>query len=283
MKINENYWKENSEDKRTNHSSRTAEVRRQNAAAENSAAAKSRQTESPLKEDLKFAGILKSITDPPKLKQTDEDSSEQRRDDKKDRKRADHQKDSTEKSTEVERVERFNYSGSGNFGGGNFGAGGGIGQTQALSENFAARSILHIADLERMISVIRKQISAGGRREIQIELKRSILEGLKVKISTAETGQTAVEFLAGSEKIRSQIEDHSPELAEILRGRGINLQALTTTLDFANQNKTEFEGNSETVESFTSNKSVNGSQTNDPADENTFEHQRDNESNRYRA
>ena len=280
MKITESYWKENSDDRRANRESRASEAARQRHIDESNAAVKARQNEPPINEDLKFAGILKSITDPPKLKQTEEDSSEQRRDDdKKDKKRADNQKDSTDNSINADRVEQFNYSGGGQFGGNGFGAGGNIGQTHILSENFAARSILHIADLERMISVIRKQTSLGGKREITLELKRSILEGLKVKITIGEAAQTQIEFLAAGEKIRSQIENHSEELAEILRGRGINLQSLTTTLDFGDRKDSAFAESVEKQIFSSSGKSDQQIAPNDLIAENTFAH----EPEKYRA
>ena len=283
MKITESYWKENSDDKRANRQSRAAEAGRLRHVDEANAAAKAKHSEPPINEDLKFAGILKSMTDPPKLKQTEDDAGEQRRDDdKKDKKRADGQKDSTENSVNADRVERFKHSGGGQFGGG-FGAGGSVGQREILSENFAARSILHIADLERMISVVRKQISLGGKREITLELKRSLLEGLKVKITTGDAAQTEIEFLAANDKIRSQIENRSEELAEILRGRGINLQSLTATLDFGDYKDSSSAGNVEKQSLSPSEKSVEEKSQNDLIDENTFSPKTENDSHQYRA
>lgn len=231
MKINQSYWKENSDDKKSSRLSRAADARRQNTENEANAAAKHKQSESPIKEEMKFAGILKAANNPQKLKQTEEDSSQQRRDDdKKEKRRADGKKDASENPTNSDRIEQYNQSKGGQFGGGGFGAGGNINQSINLSENFAARSILHIADLERMISAIRTQSALGGKREIYLELKRSVLEGLKVKITIDPAARVQIEFLAANQKVRSQIESHSEELAEILRGRGINLQSLRTTI-----------------------------------------------------
>lgn len=232
MKINPHHWKENADDRKSSRPSRAAEARRADAENDARQAAKSKQLDAPLKDELKFAGILKSATNPQKLKQADEDASQQRReDDKENKKRSDAQKDSADSVSNNDRVEKFNQFGGGNSGGGGFGAGGNVNQTFNLSDNFAARSILHIADLERMISAIRSQTRLGGKREIYLSLKRSVLEGLQVKITTDEAARVQIEFLAADEKVRSQIENHAAELSEILRGRGINLQSLTTIVN----------------------------------------------------
>ena len=234
MKITSSQPKDDSENK-SSRSERNSERRRQQVlSGRNDSAAKYRSTESPFKDNTKFAGILDYAAKPPKAEQTKEDSKQQRDDDKKDKKQAVRDGDSTEMRSGSDRIERHNASGGGQFGGG-FGEGN-INQTINLSENFAARSILHIADLERMVSAVRTQTGLGGKREIYLELKRSVLKGLKVKISTDPAAQVQIQFLAAHEKVRSQIEDHSEELAEILRGRGINLQYLTTTIDFGDSN-----------------------------------------------
>ncbi len=198
MKVTQSYSNENSDDRKTNRESRAAQERRQNIENDARAAAKSKQTASTVKDELKFAGILKSAENPHKPKRTEEDASQQRRDDdKKDKKRADRQKDSADNLANSDRVEKHNQQTGGNFGGSG-GFNNEFNQAIHLSENFAARSILHIADLERMISAIRAQKDLSGRREIHLELKRSILEGLQVKI-TIEASQTQIEFLAANE------------------------------------------------------------------------------------
>lgn len=265
MKINPNYRKENADDQKDSRSSRATEARRQNAENETAAAAvKSKQYESPVKEEMKFAGILKAANTPPKPKPAEDDSSDQqqRDDDKKEKRRADERKDSTEKAVNDDRVERYDHSKGGQFGGG-FGAGGNINQSVSLSDNFAARSILHIADLERMISAIRTQTALGGKREILLELKRSVLDGLKVKVTIDPVAQVQIEFLAANEKIRTQIENHSAELAEILRGRGIKVQSLRTTLGFSEQDK--LSSSNSTIDAFDSKEAE------DSIDDNTFE------------
>lgn len=94
----------------------------------------------------------------------------------------------------------------------------------------AVRAILHIADLERMVAAARTQV-IDGRREVTLELSRSVLEGLRVKLRTNEAGRIDVEFIAVSERIRAQIDARTPELTNLLRSRGIPLQTLKTSVD----------------------------------------------------
>lgn len=95
--------------------------------------------------------------------------------------------------------------------------------TSPAQEQPGARMILHIADLERIVSAVRTQTVAGGVREVTIELKRSVLEGLRVKLSTDGAGRVNAEFIAASERVRAQIDARASELAELMRSRGINL------------------------------------------------------------
>lgn len=94
-----------------------------------------------------------------------------------------------------------------------------------------ARQILHIVDLEKLVAGIRTQINADGKQEITMQLSRSVLEGLRVKITRAADGQINAEFIAASEQVRSQLQSRSTELAEILRGRGVQLATLRTSTD----------------------------------------------------
>ncbi len=283
MKINPSHLNDESEAKKNNKPNWQSERRRRVLSGEADAAVKYRLTESPLKEETKFVNILESAAKPQKPKQTGEDSSQERRDDdKKDKKQAVREGDSSDNAPGNDRIERHNSS-SGGFGGSSGGFGeGNVNQTINLSENFAARSILHIADLERMISAIRTQTKIGGKREIHLELKRSVLEGLKVKITTDTAAQVQIEFLAANEKVRSQIEDHSEELANILRGRGINLQSLRTTLDFDGQDNSS-SLNDEAKVLLDSKEAVNQNETGDSVSDNTFEVRTENEAIIYRT
>jgi hypothetical protein len=118
------------------------------------------------------------------------------------------------------------------------GKGGGFEHRAALrepaplqAETTPARSILHVADLERIVSSVRAQLVEGGRRVVTIELRRSVLEGLKVKLSADGAGRVTAEFIAASERLRSQIDARASELADLLRGRGVNLASLRASVD----------------------------------------------------
>ena len=209
---------------------------------------KSRQSDASVnKDEPKFANLLEEpIEKTQKPEQPREKSGEDEHDDKKkEKKHSTNDKKSketssagvkTEKYEPVVSRERFSGNGgnNGNSGGGNnhggFGSGENVQQAN-LSDNFAARSILHIADLERLVLTVRSQAALNGEREITLQLRRSVLEGLRVKIVTDRNAKVKLEFIAASENARAQVEKHSGELANILRGRGINLQSLTTKLD----------------------------------------------------
>lgn len=239
IRINSGQPNDDSEAKK-NKSTWQTERRRQVLHNEPETAHKYRATEPALKEDTKFSSILE-YAKPQKLKQSGKDSNEEHRDE--DRKDSNNRARETEASDNAgggDRIERRHSSTGGQFGGAGNGFGGsGVNETINLSENFAARSILHIADLERMLSVVRSQRVPGGKREIYLELKRSVLKGLKVKISTDEAAQVQIEFFAADEKTRSQVENHTEDLANILRGRGVNLRSLRTTLDLNNQSDSD--------------------------------------------
>lgn len=230
MKIKESYLHEALKSNKDDKPSRADEARRQTLTEKPDAANKSRQTDSPLKEEMKFASLLDSSGKLQKPSQERDHSGKEESDDRKnDKKQEAREKDSTENSAGDGKTEKYESSGGQTGGQSGFGMGGNVNQLN-LSENFAARSILHIADLERLISTVRTQIGSGGRREIVLQLKRSVLEGLSVRITTDAGGRVQIEFLAANEKVRSQIDSHAEELAGILRGRGINLETLKTSV-----------------------------------------------------
>jgi len=119
----------------------------------------------------------------------------------------------------------------GDSSGGDAGKGGGFEQraaalretTSSAQEQPGARMILHIADLERIVSAVRTQTLAGGVREVTIELRRSVLEGLRVKLGADGAGRVTAEFIAASERVRAQVDARASELADLMRSRGINL------------------------------------------------------------
>ena len=241
MKIKSDYLHEASEADKRDDARRSSKLR-QMYNEEADAAHKPRRTDSPVKEDLKFASLLENSAKPQKPNQERDDTSRDSKDDRKKEKK-ESAKDAADNSTGEAKSEKYESSaGGGSFGGQSNLGGDGVGHLN-LNENFAARSILHIADLERLVSTIRSQITLGGRREIVLQLKRSVLEGLRVKITTDASARVGIEFFADDEAVRSQIEKHSDELAGILRGRGINLQSLTTSLAPERENENPSEEN----------------------------------------
>lgn len=89
----------------------------------------------------------------------------------------------------------------------------------------AARQILHVADLERIVSTLRT-IETKSSQQVLISLKNSVLEGLQIKLTVDENGKLKGEFLASNEKIREQINSRKNELSEILKNRGVKFQEL---------------------------------------------------------
>lgn len=134
--------------------------------------------------------------------------------------------------------------------GGGFDTRAGLREVSAGSEATSARAILHIADLERIVSAVRSQVAEGGRHVVTIELRRSALEGLKVKLTAEGGGRVTAEFIAASERVRSQIDARAGELAELLRGRGVNLAALRTAVETGagGENNSPREESSQTID-----------------------------------
>lgn len=265
MKIKVDYLNDTSNANKNDKPSWASEARRRTHLDESESAAKTKQTESPLKEEMKFANLLTSAAKLNKTNQQDDDSSDSRREDEKKERLRD--KESSE-SVGDGKTEKYDSSGGGQYGGqGGFGERGNVGNLN-LNESFAARSILHIADLERLISTIRSQSLLGGKREMILQLKRSVLDGLQVKITTDPTSKVQIEFLAANEKVRSEVEKHSEELAGILRGRGINLETLKTTVKSDSEENSSSDSESSSSVSEISNDAVSiGSET---LDDNTF-------------
>ncbi len=113
-------------------------------------------------------------------------------------------------------------------------------EPSAVGETVGARSILHVADLERIVSAVRAQLVEGGRQVVTIELRRSVLEGLKVRLSADGGGRVTAELIAASERVRSQLDARASELADLLRGRGVNLAALRTSVEAGGDSPGDF-------------------------------------------
>lgn len=125
----------------------------------------------------------------------------------------------------------------GGTGGGGFEQRGQVREASQGGESAPARAILHIADLERIVAAVRTQLHPGGRQEVTLELHRSVLEGLRVRLTTDAQGRVNAEFIAATEKVRAQLDARAPELSALLRGRGVELASLHTTVG-ANGNQT---------------------------------------------
>jgi hypothetical protein len=82
----------------------------------------------------------------------------------------------------------------------------------------AARAILHVADLERLISAIRAE-TFRNQKGVLIALKNSVLQGLQIRLTITENGRIKAEFLALDEEIKKQLNRRKNELAEILKNR----------------------------------------------------------------
>jgi hypothetical protein len=107
-------------------------------------------------------------------------------------------------------------------------------ETKIVSEISApaARSILHIADLERIVSSIRTQ-TFQNEKQVTIALKNSIMEGLQIKLTINENGKIKAEFLALNEQIKKQLNARKKELSDILSNRS----ALFSEVEVKSQNE----------------------------------------------
>lgn len=181
-----------------------------------------------------FANILESVAKP-KNKEREKDSKEN---DTTQSKKTDSSEDSDEAeeltrsvSEEIRKTKRDKSSDNESRGG--FGQmNSGVRETFiAPSDAVSARAILHIADLERIVSAIRTKIQAGSQSEVLIELKNSVLEGLKIRLSAnAENNKVSAEFIAATERVKSQLDARLTDLSDLLRSRGITLAELKTSL-----------------------------------------------------
>jgi hypothetical protein len=95
-------------------------------------------------------------------------------------------------------------------------------ETSALP---AARSILHVADLERIVSTLRT-IETKNSQQVLIALKNSVLEGLQIKLTIDANGKLKAEFLALNEQFKEQLKARKNELSEIFKNRGVKFSEL---------------------------------------------------------
>lgn len=243
MKVKENHWqKAAQENNKDDAPKRTGNQKRQVFSEQLEAAQKFQKTDQKqIKENAKFADLQNFSEKMQKPEQRrknngEEKSGSERRNENP---RTARETDSAESLTDTKNAEKYENTG-GQTGGGQSGFNMDSNVSESnLSENFAARSILHIADLERMVAAIRTQTGLGGRREITLQLKNSVLEGLQVKILTDSAARVQIEFLAANEKVRAEITKHTAELSKILNGRGINLESVKTRLASSDNQESE--------------------------------------------
>ena len=126
--------------------------------------------------------------------------------------------------------EEEGHTDAGAGGGGSLGARVGVESTYLSETTSSARAILPLADLEKIVAAVRSRISPDGRSEVTLELTRSVLEGLRIKIGADETGRVTAEFIAATERVRAQLDARTGDLAELLRERGVNLAAIKTSV-----------------------------------------------------
>ncbi|HEV2802376.1 MAG TPA: flagellar hook-length control protein FliK [Pyrinomonadaceae bacterium] len=119
---------------------------------------------------------------------------------------------------------------TGSNAGGGFDARGQVRDASQVADAAPARAILHIADLERIVAAVRTQLLNSGRQEVTLELQRSVLEGLRVRLTTDTEGRVHAEFIAATEKVRAQLDARAADLSDLLRSRGVELAAFRTTL-----------------------------------------------------
>lgn len=174
-----------------------------------------------------FASVLEDVT-----RAAEHDDNESGEGERQDAKTSAH----AEREREAKRREDRHDGGTG---GGGFEQRGQVRDAGHNSEAAPARAILHIADLERIVAAVRTQLLASGRQEVTLELHRSVLEGLRVRLTTDGQGRVNAEFIAASEKVRAQLDARAADLNDLLRGRGVELASLRTTVGAdANQTAT---------------------------------------------
>lgn len=172
-----------------------------------------------------FASVLKDVSRTSQHDSTDEKEGASER-------RESRAAEGTERERETERRQDDDNAGGETSSGGQMSQRGSAVRETAttLGETTGARAILHIADLERILATVRTQTTLGGRREVTLELQRSVLEGLRIKISTDDAGRVTAEFVAATERVRAQLDARSADLADLLRSRGVDLASLKTSV-----------------------------------------------------
>jgi hypothetical protein len=116
-----------------------------------------------------------------------------------------------------------------------------------------ARSILHIADMERIIASVRTH-NFDGSNQVLITLKNSVFDGLQIKLTANENQRITAELIASNEKVKAQLDARGGELADLLRQRGVKLDSLKTSVGAETANGDGSRRNSENLEAITGEK-----------------------------
>jgi hypothetical protein len=104
------------------------------------------------------------------------------------------------------------------------------------NESLQARAVLHVVDLERIVSTVRTQV-LPNQLIVTIDLKRSVLDGLQIKLASDANGRITAELIAGNEKVKAQLDSMTNDLANLLRQRGLSLTKLETSLNSGNSSQ----------------------------------------------
>lgn len=103
------------------------------------------------------------------------------------------------------------------------------GSSDTIATAPPARAILHVADLERIVSAVRSD-SFAGSKQVTIDLKNSVLDGLRIQLTLTEQGTLKAEFLALNEQIKKQLDARKVELQSVLKDRSIKLRELNISV-----------------------------------------------------
>ena len=98
------------------------------------------------------------------------------------------------------------------------------------ADDISASQILHTADLDQIAMAVRAEVVPGLQSQVILELPRSVLEGLKIKLSATGPERISAEFLARTSQVKAVVDDNSSDLAAMLRSRGIELDNLSVSL-----------------------------------------------------
>lgn len=92
-----------------------------------------------------------------------------------------------------------------------------------------ARSVFHVADIERIVASVRMQKNSEGL-SVTISLRHSVFEGLEFKVSFEKHRGITAELIAPNEAVKAAIADKMDALKSILAERGVDLGSLDISM-----------------------------------------------------